>query len=79
MEVETTQAILCIGEWCKEGVINNKDVLVAVKGVPDDVEDVDKELGIVLFRLHTIFGVLLKQNPGVLNTPFTLLLPSPVL
>ena len=35
--------------------------------------------GIVLFRLHTIFGVPLKQNPGVLNTPLTLSLPLPAL
>lgn len=45
LEVETTRAILCVGEWCKEGVVKDKDVLVAVKDVSDDVEDVDEELG----------------------------------
>jgi hypothetical protein len=30
------RAILCVGEWCRKGILKDKDILAALKGVPDD-------------------------------------------
>ena len=34
--MQLTRAILCVGEWCRKGVLKDKDILAALKGVPDD-------------------------------------------
>lgn len=39
LQVESTRAILCVGEWCKKGIIKDKDILAALKGIPEDVEE----------------------------------------
>ncbi|KIL55104.1 hypothetical protein M378DRAFT_57624, partial [Amanita muscaria Koide BX008] len=32
MQVETTRALLCVGEWSKKRVVTQKDILAALKG-----------------------------------------------
>ncbi|KIL58403.1 hypothetical protein M378DRAFT_86540 [Amanita muscaria Koide BX008] len=33
LQVELTRALLCLGEWIKKGVVKDKDILVALKGI----------------------------------------------
>ena len=43
MQVETTRAILCVGEWCKKDIVRDKDILAVIKEIAD-VDDVEEEL-----------------------------------
>lgn len=44
LQVGTTRAILCVGEWCKKGIIRDKDILAAIKGTSEDVDDAEEDL-----------------------------------
>ncbi|KIL56860.1 hypothetical protein M378DRAFT_88698 [Amanita muscaria Koide BX008] len=39
LQVDSTRALLCVGEWCKKGVIKERDLVAALKGTLDVVED----------------------------------------
>ncbi|KIL54124.1 hypothetical protein M378DRAFT_60186, partial [Amanita muscaria Koide BX008] len=32
LQVESTRALLCVGEWCKKRIMTDKDLLAALKG-----------------------------------------------
>ena len=36
LQVQSTRAILCVGEWCRKGVLKDKDILAALKGGPEE-------------------------------------------
>ena len=42
LHVQTTRALLCVGEWCKKNIITDKDIIASIKGV-SDIDDVDSE------------------------------------
>ncbi|KIL54234.1 hypothetical protein M378DRAFT_92935, partial [Amanita muscaria Koide BX008] len=44
LQVESTRALLCVGEWCKKRIMTDKDLLAALKGVSELVEDQEEEL-----------------------------------
>jgi hypothetical protein len=39
LQVQSMRAILCVGEWCRKGILKDKDILAALKGVPDEVKE----------------------------------------
>ena len=39
LQVESTRAVLCVGEWCKKGILKDKDILAVLKGIPEDAEE----------------------------------------
>jgi hypothetical protein len=44
LQVDTTRALLCLGDWISKGWVKDSDILAGVKGVPDvDVEDFEDD------------------------------------
>ena len=44
LHVQTTQALLCVGEWYKKKIITDKDIIAFIKGGPEVVDDMEEEL-----------------------------------
>ncbi|KIL55699.1 hypothetical protein M378DRAFT_90491, partial [Amanita muscaria Koide BX008] len=44
MQVQSTRAVLCLGEWIRKGAIKEKDIVVALKGIPEVNEAADDVL-----------------------------------
>ncbi|KIL54439.1 hypothetical protein M378DRAFT_92545, partial [Amanita muscaria Koide BX008] len=45
LQVETARALLCLGEWIKKGIIQEKDILIALKGQPESIDVADSDDG----------------------------------
>ena len=43
LQVESTHALLCLGDWVRKGVIKEKDALAALKGIPELGEEEQEE------------------------------------
>jgi hypothetical protein len=42
LSVQSTRAVLCLGEWCKLGLMEDGDVRKAVKS-PETIEELEEE------------------------------------
>jgi hypothetical protein len=43
LQVQSTRALLCLGEWIKKGMVQEKDLLQALKGEPESIDDDDSD------------------------------------
>lgn len=44
LHVQTTRALLCVGEWYKKKIITDKDIIAFIKGGLEVVDDMEEEL-----------------------------------